>query len=519
MYEGDAGVRYWKISPGEDAWDWDEFRENDLIAIGWCYETDLRETDYGDITKHPDRELIKKVLIEDCYEEELDDGEYTYKQIAIWAGIIKDFLEIKPGDKVVVYDKSFHINALCEVTGEYEFKKELEYPHTKPVKWIKIFDPPLDIKPIKDKLEKNIAINRTVIKLTKKDWDIICNYAMGINMSNRNEEENTDVKDIINLLNKNPNVILYGPPGTGKTYLANKVKAQYKSEFITFHQSYSYEDFIEGIKPKTDKEGKKEIYYEIEDGLFKRLCEKAIKNAIEKSNLISMNLKSRRFFRDFFEEYEKLDKNKKKELFENADKFLLIIDEINRGNISKIFGELITLIEKDKRLGEEYEITPELPYSKEKFGVPPNVLLLGTMNTADRSIALLDIALRRRFDFYPMWPKAELLTEVDGINLKELLISMNQKINMHDRERQIGHSYFMVNNLEELKHVWFYKIMPLLQEYFYNDYEMIKEIIGEKFTDKGMEMGDDEFKNALKMNDDEFIEALNAIINKSSVES
>ncbi len=504
MSEEDTGVRYWKISPGEKAENWDEFMENKCIAIGWCMERDLRKTKFGDVTKNPDRELIKKVLSEDCYKEEVDTGEITDMQIAIWAGIVKDFLEIKPGDKVVVYGKQFHINAICEVTGEYEFKKNMYFPQTKPVKWTKIFAPTLDaegldIRPIKDKVKK-IAVNRTVIKLTKKDWDIIYNYAMG---KKENENvENTDVKDVTGLLDKNPNVILYGPPGTGKTYLANGVKAQYKSEFVTFHQSYSYEDFIEGIKPKThDENGKKEIYYEIEDGLFKRLCERAIKDAIEKSNLISKDiLKSRRFFRDFFEEYNKLDKDKKKELFENADKFLLIIDEINRGNISKIFGELITLIEKDKRLGEEYEITPDLPYSKEKFGIPPNVLLLGTMNTADRSIALLDIALRRRFDFYSMWPEAELLAEVDGINLKELLSSMNKKIEeLNDRDHQIGHSYFMgVKDLKELRYVWFYRIMPLLQEYFYNDNEKIKEITKKDFINEGVEMEDTEFRDALK---------------------
>jgi MoxR-like ATPase len=491
-------LRYWKISPGEQARLWDEAKENDCIFIGWCYGTDWRKTKFGDLTKNPDKELIKRFLM-DYYKKELKKREITSNQITTWANIIKDFLEIKPRDKVVVYDKKFHINAICEVTGDYKPNKEIEYSHTKPVKWIKIFDPPLDIKPIKDnKLKNKISLNKTVVELTEKDWDIIYNYAMGGgNMPRGNE----DVKYVTNLLNKNLNVILYGPPGTGKTYLANKVKAQYKSEFVTFHQSYSYEDFIEGIKPKThDENGKKEIYYEIEDGLFKRLCKEAIKNAIEKSNLISKDiLNSSQFFKDFFEEYEKLNEDERRELFENADKFLLIIDEINRGNISKIFGELITFIEKDKRLGEGKNIVT-LPYSKEKFGVPPNVLLLGTMNTADRSIALLDIALRRRFYFYPMWPKAELLGNVDGIDLNALLSSMNDKIaELHDRDRQIGHSYFYgVEDLEELKYVWFYRIMPLLQEYFYDDDEKIKDIVGEEFTNKGWEMEDTEFRDALK---------------------
>ncbi|GEM_PF-5870948 len=313
-----------------------------------------------------------------------------------------------------------------------------------------------------------------------------------------------DVANISYLLENNPNVILYGPPGTGKTYLANKVKEEYEKRFgfITFHQSYSYEDFIEGIKPKTNEEGeKKDIFYEVENGLFKRLCERAIKNAIKRSTLLSKDIlnSKQKFFKDFFKEYQKLNKDEKKNLFEDADKFMLIIDEINRGNISKIFGELITLIEKDKRLGEETEIIATLPYSKEKFGIPPNVLILGTMNTADRSIALLDVALRRRFDFYLMQPKAELASEVEGISLEKVLDSINNKIiELYDRDHQIGHSYFIgIKDMDELKYVWFYRIIPLLQEYFYNDHEKIEEIIGKVFTNEDIEMDDDDFMKAL----------------------
>lgn len=314
------------------------------------------------------------------------------------------------------------------------------------------------------------------------------------------EEGMIDMYIIQHNLENNPNVILYGPPGTGKTFIANRIKEEYKNRngFITFHQSYSYEDFIEGIKPKINDN--KEIFYELEDGMFKEFCKKAIKNAVEKNGVISKDiLENKDLFKKFFIEYEKLNENDKKKLFEDADKFLLIIDEINRGNISKIFGELITLLEKDKRLGEKNEINVILPYSKEKFGIPPNVLVLGTMNTADRSIALLDVALRRRFDFYLMKPNVELLTEVDGINLKDLLSSMNKKITeRYDRDHQIGHSYFIgIKDLEELKYVWFYRIIPLLQEYFYNDNEKIEEIIGAAFTNEDADMEDSDFMNAL----------------------
>ena len=271
------------------------------------------------------------------------------------------------------------------------------------------------------------------------------------------------------------NQILFGPPGTGKTYntvnmaldivcpLAGGLKWETKSReearrkyqeilpggrivFVTFHQSMSYEDFIEGIKPKT-KDGK--ITYEVKNGIFKELCAKA-------ENDKSQN-------------------------------YVIIIDEINRGNVANIFGELISLIEDDKRLGAREELRAELPYSHTIFSVPKNVYIIGTMNTADRSVEALDSALRRRFTFKEMMPKSELVPKEN--NVRSIFEIINQRIEvLKDREHQIGHSYFMgVENEDDLKDVFYDKIIPLLQEYFYGDYEKIQLVLGEGFVKKESE--------------------------------
>lgn len=170
----------------------------------------------------------------------------------------------------------------------------------------------------------------------------------------------------------------------------------------------------------------------------------------------------------------------------NQEPYVFIIDEINRGNISKILGELITLIEPSKRIGAAEEMTVQLPYSKSEFGVPDNVFILGTMNTADRSIALMDTALRRRFQFIEMMPDAQVLSgiTVDSINVKEMLSVINQRIEvLYDREHMLGHAYFVPlksnPTLETLSNIFINAIIPLLQEYFYEDYSKIQMILGD----------------------------------------
>jgi hypothetical protein len=233
-----------------------------------------------------------------------------------------------------------------------------------------------------------------------------------------------------------------------KNFVPDTNKSIKNYEFITFHQSFSYEDFIEGIKPKLD-DSDKDVSFEIKDGVFKKLCLKAEADPI--------------------------------------NDYAIFIDEINRGNVSAIFGELITLIENDKRIGGANEIKVRLPYSKSEFGVPSNLFIIGTMNTADRSVEALDTALRRRFSFTEIMPDSTLLDKIEfnGFTLAEVLGTINERIEvLLDRDHTIGHSYFLKlesGDVEGLKSVFTNNIIPLLQEYFYHDYEKIALILGEGF--------------------------------------
>jgi hypothetical protein len=304
------------------------------------------------------------------------------------------------------------------------------------------------------------------------------------------DEEDSEIEEIHTI----ENIILYGPPGTGKTHKVQNeyIKKSKNSSFITFHQSYSYEDFVEGIKPELDDEtnDNKSISYKVAEGIFKQCCNKALELLREDPSKPSMIDSCK--LEDLFKEKSEQE-IKELDIFKfpiPKDKmFYLCIDEINRGNVSAIFGELITLIEPSKRLGQSDQVVVKLPYSKKKFGVPPNLQIIGTMNTADRSVEALDTALRRRFTFEEMMPNCSLLDEnISGLKLKsdELLKTINSRIEvLLDRDHTIGHSYFMkVKTANDLISVFSNQIIPLLQEYFYNDYEKIAMVLGHGFVEK-----------------------------------
>ncbi|WP_332368671.1 McrB family protein [Spirosoma telluris] len=234
------------------------------------------------------------------------------------------------------------------------------------------------------------------------------------------------------------------------------------ASLITFHPSYSYEEFVEGIRPEVING---QISYKIRKGIFHKACQTAIQQAGYGTIADCLNDSA---------------ENRQQKL-RRAPAHYLLIDEVNRANVASVFGDLITLFESDKRLGAENELWLTLPYSQERFGVPINLFVIGTMNTTDRSIALLDIALRRRFSFREMRPDPTILGEIEGIDLAQLLRTINERIEcLLDRDHQIGHAYLThIETYTELCEAFRDRIIPLLQEYFFNDWAKIQLILGD----------------------------------------
>ncbi|QJW91365.1 AAA domain-containing protein [Spirosoma taeanense] len=258
------------------------------------------------------------------------------------------------------------------------------------------------------------------------------------------------------------NLILFGPPGTGKTFALQPYLRDKNASLITFHPSYSYEEFVEGIRPEVIGN---QISYRVRKGIFYKACLSAIQQAGYATLADCLNDQS---------------DNRSRRL-RQAPAHYLLIDEVNRANVASVFGDLITLLETDKRLGAEHELWLTLPYSQERFGVPMNLYVVGTMNTTDRSIALLDLALRRRFAFREVMPDPSVLGTVDEVDLLQLLRTMNERIEyLLDRDHQIGHAY--LTNLEthaDLCEAFRNRIIPLLQEYFFNDWAKIQLVLGD----------------------------------------
>jgi 5-methylcytosine-specific restriction enzyme B len=478
-----APIRYWRIGTKvEDGIDiWPAMSKGGYAAIGWPLTGDLSDL----VTEGSMRSAILELLGENY-------SNYPGNVASRKAGEITNFVEkIKAGDVVVAADGA-RILGIGKVTGPYRFDSSIpeEAPHRRDVDWYPFGDQVLP--------QTHEGLRTTVWKLSTEAGILEIEQLLLQRKANPVVIISKGTKSIAlldgipgkvqGILERKGQVILYGPPGTGKTYWARRAARELASmsafgqayeqlsvdqktevdgdrehdglvRCCTFHPAYGYEDFIEGFRPVTSQTG--HLVFEERTGIFKGLCADAAKQP----------------HRQFF----------------------LLVDEINRGDIPRIFGELLTLLELDKR-----GMTLSLPVSGAKFSVPPNVRLIGTMNTADRSIALLDTALRRRFGFVELMPEIGVFGNVSMEQLIPLgpwLAAMNERIRAHlgrdARNLQIGHAYLLENgqavtDWEKFVRILAEDIIPLLEEYCYEDYSALVKILGTGLVDESRQKIRDE---------------------------
>jgi 5-methylcytosine-specific restriction protein B len=477
---GKSGTSFWQMMQNENC-----------IAIGW--------KDLGDISwvdgKEDSREKLKTRLSK-VYPNDP-------RTIGRDASQLEQFTTIMTEGDIVLAADGMTILGVGRVAGGYEFKKGFDFPHQRKIDWLNTepWQLPQSSEGLLSTVRELGKSNENLLAIEKQIHAKVRSSKKGKTGSAGGAVRLAGIAGRIqSILDRKSQVVLYGPPGTGKTYWAEKTANDlaailaYRKLFedlseteqktivgkddevglvrlCCFHPAYGYEDFIEGYRPKTINGN---ISFDLRDGVFKRLCKDAAA-APE---------------RDFF----------------------LVVDEINRGDIPRIFGELLTTIEKDKR-GKKIV----LPVSQELFSVPKNIFLIGTMNTADRSISLFDAALRRRFGWVELMPDSGVLKEssVSGIALKAWLDALNARVRGHvgrdARNLQIGHSYLMqggtpIRDLATLKRAIRDDIIPLLEEYCYEDFEALSNILGDQLVDQKEgricyelfdEGQEDEFKQAL----------------------
>jgi len=590
----------WKIAPGEGARFWDSWRTEGHVSIGWSLLGDLTGCDW--------------TAIEDRIRQATAEDPDAYKTQGLEQ--LRQFLQIPVGARIVANRGKSRILGIGTVTGPYFHSSDHEYPHRLRVRWDWVGDLMLT--------EPRHDWQWTVRKLGPEDFAAL------------------EAKVLAAPPGSPKNIVLYGPPGTGKTYSTVKralelvlgepevrsmsadtrarqfrrLQQEGRIEFVTFHQAYGYEEFVEGIRPVLGTGNDHEIRYELHDGVYKRIarraaaeglksqrheepsfealwrqlvdtvggeedllvesytgktyvlqttsrgnleivpCELDQEGAVVKAGETRL-LASRASVRLIWEHRHELglepsqvtapkatrlfaqerggggghhftaiwivyrellglarasqgrptaERDRLERVQEVLDKptsgvvdfrfttetpqYVLVIDEINRGNVSKLLGELITLLEPDKRLATPGELKLPLSYSPDhRFAVPPNLHVLGTMNTADRSIALMDVALRRRFTFEEMMPDPGVLRSILPETVKDeafvdlvvdLMETLNRRIRfLYDRDHQLGHSYLMeAFNYEELRQVFVDRLVPLLQEYFYGAWDKICTVLG-----------------------------------------
>ncbi len=454
--------QYWRIGTtkglrGDSEWKY--MREGGYIAIGW--------NELDDISYISNDKAGKEKIREKITARYPDSPGTASKQ----ANQVFNFIfGIKNGDLVLACS-GMKVLGIGKVTGGYVFKEGPNFSHRRPVEWLSL--DPWDL-PEKEGLTSTLSKLKIHANLAEAE-----SHILDISTLKTHQRLSGLLGRIQSALERKGQIILYGPPGTGKTYWAERaayelaalynfgksfdeLSDEHRKQVLgndkfpgiiricSFHPAYGYEDFLEGYKPEV-VDG--QMIFNLSDGIFKKLCEDAQKDT--------------------------------------DHRFFLIIDEINRGDIPRIFGELITILEKNKR-GKPVT----LPLSKAQFQVPDNIYIIGTMNTADRSIALLDTALRRRFGFIEIMPDSSILgrSSVRGIPLGPWLDAINRQIcdniGRDARNLQIGHSYLLENgspisDFSIFSRVIQEDIIPLLEEYCYEDYSVLEKILGKGLVDVG----------------------------------